>query len=428
MAVVPVVPMVATKSSGISKLKASIHEAQSVSPSSVTGIVPLSYKERTSNARLLAASVQRQMFRPKSPRLRSRLENLLDTPLTGLPSLGVILWATFWAVVRFMDFVEYWLTAATAPLAALFGKLAIGQTGLVRAILLSIPDGILLPFSVVMPAMTAIYMAMSVLEDSGILPRIATTMDRTMSLLGLPGQSTIPLLLGFGCKAPAILGTRILHGRRERFITAALLAITVPCAASLGLITGVCNTFGAKLSVIYASIATVFVLLGFCLGRFSGGQKRQLLMEIPPLRLPVLSSITSKTFMRLQGFFGHVLPLLVITSIGIQTMLDLGLMAGLTRLSSFSMTWLGIRGEALMAIAVSVVQRYMGPMVLMNLPLSAREATIAGAMVSVSMPCLPVSILIGKELGFWSMIKIFLMALFLSFSTGIILNLVLAVF
>ncbi len=148
-------------------------------------------------------------------------------------------------------------------------------------------------------------------------------------------------------------------------------------------------------------------------------------MEIPPLRLPVLSNIISKTFMRLQGFFGHVLPLLVITSIGVQTMLDLGLMEGLSRLSSLSMAWLGIRGEALMAVAVSVVQRYMGPMVLMNLPLGAREATIAGAMVSVSMPCLPVSILIGKELGFRSMVKIFLMALLLSFSVGIVLNLLL---
>lgn len=421
----PVVPMIATKGTGISKLKACIFEAQTTGIGFTRGNIFSSYEERTTNARLLAASVQRSMFRPKSPMFRTRFEDLLDTPLTGLPLLVIILWITFSAVVKFMDFVEYWLTLATAPFTALFGNLASGQTGLIKALLLSIPNGILLPFSVVMPAMTAIYAAMSVLEDSGILPRIAVTMDRAMSFLGLPGQSTIPILLGFGCKAPAILSTRILPGRNQRFVTSAILAITVPCAASLGLITGVTNAFDAKLSVIYASMAVVFIILGLVLGGSSKTQERQLLMEIPPLRLPVLSNIISKTFMRLQGFFGHVLPLLVITSIGVQTMLDLGLMEGLSRLSSLSMAWLGIRGEALMAVAVSVVQRYMGPMVLMNLPLGAREATIAGAMVSVSMPCLPVSILIGKELGFRSMVKIFLMALLLSFSVGIVLNLLL---
>ncbi len=424
---VPVIPMIATKGEGIMQLRARIIGAQSqnmpLPPPRVTDPPP--YPERIQSARLLAAGVQKRARRPKTHRLRARFENSLDTPLTGLPLLGVVLWITFSAVVKFMGFVEYWLTVATAPLAMWFENLAAGQSGLIKALLLSVPDGILLPFSVVMPAMLAIYIAMSILEDSGILPRIAVAMDKTMSFFGLMGQSAIPLLLGFGCKAPAILGTRILPGRNQRFIVSALLAITVPCAASLGLITGVGVTFGAKLSVIYASMAAVFVILGLVLGQSSKGRRRDLLLEIPPLRLPVLSNILSKTFMRLHGFFSHVLPLLVITSIAVQTMLDLGLMSGLSGLSSFSLAWLGIRGEALMAVAVSVVQRYMGPMVLMSLPLGAREATIAGAMVSISMPCLPVSILIGKELGFGSLAKIFSMAIFLSLGIGVLLNFVL---
>ncbi len=146
------------------------------------------------------------------------------------------------------------------------------------------------------------------------------------------------------------------------------------------------------------------------------------------MRPPVMSNVLSKTWMRLGGFFGHVLPLLVVTSIGVQTLLDLGALEGLAGLSAFSLRWLGIRGESLVGVAVSVVQRYMGPMVLMSLPLSAREATIAGAMVSVSMPCLPVSILIGKELGWGAVLKIFGLALLLSFSLGVVLHLVLPVF
>lgn len=384
--------------------------------------------ERTAASQALAAKVQSKALRAKTTGVRARLERVLDTPITGLPLLGLTLWVTFLGVVKFMEFVEHWLSVAASPLTAWFAAVAADRTGLVRALLLSIPDGILVPFSVVMPAMVGIYVAMAVLEDSGLLPRIAVIMDRAMSFFGLPGQSTIPLLLGLGCKAPAILGTRAMPGRAQRFIVSALLAITIPCAASLGIIAGLGTTFGAHLSIIYGSMAAVFILLGVALGRTSEGTERHLVLEIPPLRPPVMSNVLSKTWMRLGGFFGHVLPLLVVTSIGVQTLLDLGALEGLAGLSAFSLRWLGIRGESLVGVAVSVVQRYMGPMVLMSLPLSAREATIAGAMVSVSMPCLPVSILIGKELGWGAVLKIFGLALLLSFSLGVVLHLVLPVF
>jgi len=132
--------------------------------------------------------------------------------------------------------------------------------------------------------------------------------------------------------------------------------------------------------------------------------------------------------MRLQGFFGHVLPLLVATSIVVQVLLGLGALNGLAKLSSLSQRWLGVSGESLVGVAVSAIQKYMGPMVLMNLQLSAREATIAGAMVSVSMPCLPVSILIGKERGWGALTKIFGLALSLSLIVGVVLHMALPVF
>ena len=384
--------------------------------------------ERTDAAHDIALGVLRKGSLKTSTGYRQKLERLLDAPLTGLPLLGLTLWITFLGVIKFMEFAEHWVSVAATPLAEWFAAKAAEQTGLLSALLQSIPDGIILPFTVVMPAMIGIYTAMAILEDSGLLPRIAVMMDRLMSFFGLPGQSTIPLLLGFGCKAPAILGTRALPGKDQRFIISALLAITVPCAASLGIITGLGTTFNARLPVIYGSMAVVFVILGLSLGRTSSGVDRHLVLEIPPLRLPVVSNVISKTWMRLQGFFGHVLPLLVATSIGVQVLLELGVLSGLARLNPISLRWLGVGGESLVGVAVSAIQKYMGPMVLMNLPLSAREATIAGAMVSVSMPCLPVSILIGKEQGWGALAKIFGLALMLSLVVGVVLNAVLPVF
>ncbi len=385
--------------------------------------------ERTAASRDLAESVAKVKVSAKvTSGLRVRLERLLDAPLTGLPLLALVLYVSVMAIGWFMEHAEEWVSVGMMPVSTWFSALAEGKSGLLRALFLAIPGGILLPFAIVMPAMIGIYSAMASLEDSGLLPRIAVMMDKVMSFFGLPGQSTIPLLLGFGCKAPAILGTRTLPGKQQRFIVSALMAITVPCAASLGIITGLGTAFGAKLSVIYASMAVMFVVLGVILGKTSAGVERHLILEIPPLRVPVMSNVVAKTWMRLQGFFGHVLPLLVLTSVGVQVVLDLGLMSGLARLNPWSLRWLGVSGESLVGVAISVIQKYMGPMVLMNLPLGAREATIAGAMVALSMPCLPVSVLIGRELGWGALVKIFGLALTVSLAIGATLNILLPVF
>ncbi len=93
-------------------------------------------------------------------------------------------------------------------------------------------------------------------------------MDRAMSLLKLPGQSIIPIVMGFGCRAPGCLLQEALPGRSSRLIVTALLAIPIPCAATLGIIAGVGKSFGADLKIVYGSITLVFVLLSRVLAHF----------------------------------------------------------------------------------------------------------------------------------------------------------------
>jgi ferrous iron transport protein B len=75
------------------------------------------------------------------------------------------------------------------------------------------------------------------LEDVGYLPRVAFLMDSLMHKLGLHGKSIVPFILGFGCNVPAIMATRILEDKRERYISAALSTM-VPCAARLAVVFG----------------------------------------------------------------------------------------------------------------------------------------------------------------------------------------------
>jgi len=426
--------------------------------------------ERTQRARQIASEVVSWTERARpSKGLREWLEGAIDSPASGIPILVVLSYLSFRLVASFMGLAEEAANYAFIPLTSLFTRIAafFPPRSILNIALSAVPEGILLPFSVVMPAMVAIYSIMAILEDTGLLSRIAVALDRPMSVLGMRGQGVIPLLLGFGCRAPAIMATRTLPDRESRVIVSTLLAITVPCAASLGIITGVGSAFGASLPVIYSSMTVVFVILGPILTRrFELGERRRrlplqartageagtvltvsgtstvgeawdgasrrvqhnandLLLEIPPLRWPVVSNVLAKSKMRLSGFFSHVLPLLVVTSIGVRLLLESGVLSFLSRLDPVSRLVFGIRGEGLLAVAVTVVQRYMAPMVLLNLPLTAREATIAGAMVSLSMPCLPVSILIGKELGWGTVGKIMALALGISLGTGAVLNLIL---
>ncbi len=129
--------------------------------------------------------------------------------------------------------------------------------------------------------------------------------------------------------------------------------------------------------------------------------------------------------MRFEGFFNQVLPVLMITGIGVKILLNTRALSGLARLDPISTRFLGISGQSLAAVAVTVVQRYAALMVLLNLPLGPREATIAASMISLSMPCLPVSFLVAKEFGWKTLAAIFAMALMISLGTGFALNLLL---
>ncbi len=326
--------------------------------------------ERSTRARTIAGEATRKTL-PARPGFRSRLEVLLDSPWPGIPLLLCIVGASLAAISQFMEYaedgIEWFVGHLTTILLAVLGRLSLGGT--VRFVVGAAMDSILLPFAVVMPAMLSIYVVMALLEDSGLLPRIAVALDRAMSVFGLPGHSTIPIVLGFGCKAPAVLATRVLGDKRSRLVVSALIAITVPCAASFAIITGVSEHFEANLKMVYGSMITVFVLLGLVMGRvFSSGEP--LVLEIPPIRFPVISNVWEKVKMRLSGFFREVLPILTVTGVLVSLLVESGALEALSAVDPVTYKLFGIRGQSAVAVLVSMIQRYMAPMVLLNGPRS----------------------------------------------------------
>src|SRR4030067_2419000 len=140
------------------------------------------------------------------------------------------------------------------------------------------------------------YIVLAMIEDSGVLTRVAFMMDSAMHKIGLHGKALIPMILGYGCNVPAIRGCRIMETRRERLLAA--FAITfAPCAARTILILGLVAIFvGAGWALALYAIDIVII---FALGRIAlkvlPGQSTGLIMEMHSFKIPSLSAVSKQT-------------------------------------------------------------------------------------------------------------------------------------
>jgi len=245
---------------------------------------------------------------------------------------------------------------------------------------------------------------------------------RLTGAVGLPGQAVIPVVLGLGCRSPAVLATRLLPEMRDRVIAVLLLSITVPCAATLGVVSAVVGRFGASAGVIAGTVGASFLILAGVANAAIPGKSTPILIEVPPLRSPSLFNVLAKTWQRMAGFFSHVLPLLVSMNVVIRLAVESGILSVPPRLSSLTLPLFGVRVEVLMGVATTAIQRYIAPLVLMNLDLTPREATLACVMVCLSFPCAPVITLSLREIGVRRTLAIFLTGAVMPLLAAVLLN------
>ncbi len=259
----------------------------------------------------------------------SKLEkfgDLMLKPSTGFPLLIIMLAMIFsfigilvaQGVVGFTEGVimkTYYnnfilgVTGSFLDPESFFGGLLVGEYGLLTMVPIYL-------FGLLLPLVIAFYFLMSILEDSGLMPRIAVLLDRLFSYVGLNGRAVIPMILGFGCVTMALITTRILGSKRERIIATILLCIAVPCSAQFGVIIAIAATLNPFYSLIYtAAILGVFVILGLILNKLLPGQSTDLLIDIPPVRIPVAMNILKKTALKAKHFLVEAGPMFALGSI-----------------------------------------------------------------------------------------------------------------
>ncbi len=157
------------------------------------------------------------------------------------------------------------------------------------------------------PIIGFLYLFLSLLEDSGYMARAAFVMDRLMHLIGLPGKSFVPLLVGFGCNVPAIMATRTLDSERDRFITVAMNPF-MSCGARLSVYALFVAAFfpsdgqNMVFALYLVGIGTA-VLTGYILKHtLVGGEATPFIMELPPYHLPTWKSVLLRAWDRLKTF------------------------------------------------------------------------------------------------------------------------------
>jgi len=150
---------------------------------------------------------------------------------------------------------------------------------------------------VFLPNILLLFLAIALLEDSGYMARAAFIMDHVMHKIGLHGKSFVPMLIGFGCSVPAIMGTRILENRRNRFTTIMVIPL-MSCGARLTIYMLIIPAFfpkewrGPMLWLIYL-IGIVLAIICIKVLRLTvfKGETTPFVMELPPYRMPTVKSV-----------------------------------------------------------------------------------------------------------------------------------------
>lgn len=318
-------------------------------------------------ARMLRAAV----VKPPASRmnLTRRLDAWFTHPVWGLLTLALVLGAVFAVTYALGTPLQTWLGGGVAQLAAL-----------VRANALNLPVwarefaaggllggvGMVLTF---LPILAVFYLALGFLEDSGYMARAAYLADRWMHRIGLHGKSFLPLLLGFGCNVPAVLGTRIIESRRARFLTILLIPF-IPCTARLAVVAVLAPIFfgGNAIWISWGLVGANLVLLmaiGWLLHRFVFGDEHvAFIMELPLYHAPNLRTIGMNAWRNLLEFIRKAGGVILIASVVIWFLsylpagnLETSWLAVFGRALEPVGAWMGLPWPVLLALLTSVVAK-----------------------------------------------------------------------
>lgn len=434
---IPIVPTVALTGEGIKTLVSRIKEAKTNEE-----IKPTSREGRWIEIGSLIEKVERVEHRHHT--IRDRISDLTIRPLTGLPLAAGIIFLSFW-IVRLIGenligyifeplFEELYRPVITG-LSNWLGpgfihNLLIGQYGVEIDFVESmgmLTTGLFVPVGMVLPYIIAFYFMLSILEDTGYMPRLATLLDNVFHKLGMHGHGIVPLFLGLGCNVPGALSTRTLETRKQRFISATLLAIAVPCMAQMAMVFGILGPYGMQyIGLVFFTLVFLYIVMGLIMNKFVKGESPEIFLEIPAYRRPSLKVILKKTWMRVRWFLKEAIPFLFAGVLVINILYSVGFLQWLgTVLSPVMQGLFGLPGESGVSMIIGFLRKDLAVGMLLPLGMSPMQLVIATTMLTIYFPCVATFAVLVKELGIKDMLKSAAIMVGTAVTVGFILKLVL---
>lgn len=429
---VPVIPVSGVTGEGISETVSRIKEAK---------ISSFSYN-KNDNWKVIGEitdSVQKLSHRHHT--LFDRLNEATIHPVTGVPLALLTLLLTF-KVVRFIgeNLINYILDPLFRsyyyPLVIrltehihieILRQLLMGRTNVLMESFGILSTAVYVPLVVVFPYILSFYIVLSFLEDLGYLPRVAIVFDNLFHRLGLHGYSAIPVMLGMGCKVPAILSTRILESRREKIITTILILMSAPCMPQTAMIVSLGIRYGVKvIFLIFLVLFVVAVVTSLILNMMLKGDAPELFAEIPPYRLPRMYTLLNKLWIRIRSFFKEAVPMIIL-GVFIINLLDI------LRITDALTVWLGkpllyllnLPGSMVSVMLLGFLRKDVSIVMLSPLGLNAKQFIVASIFMVLYLPCVASFFTLIKEMGIKTALFITSLVFIVSLLVAVTLNIVL---
>lgn len=239
---------------------------------------------------------------PMERTFSDRVDAVLTNRYFGIPIFLLAMYLVFQLTFTIGQYPMDWTEAGIGYLSEYFSGLwPEGSESFLKSLVV---DGIIGGVGgviVFLPNIVLLFLGISFLEDSGYLARAAVLSDRSMSRLGLPGRSIVPLLVGFGCTVPALMATRMLTSRKERLITMLVLPL-FSCGARFPIYALLIPAFfpvqwrGPILWLIYLiGIFLALVTAKVLSLLFPKGEETSFIIELPPYHLPTFRTVGMKT-------------------------------------------------------------------------------------------------------------------------------------
>src|SRR5262245_798901 len=389
-----------------------------------------------------SAAMFRRMDAVSLGRLQEWLGRAVREPLTGLPILAFVLDGTYLFVgglgaATLVGALEDGLfntlinpaakrAAAHVPF-AIVRDFMVGDYGLITM-------GLTYAIAIVLPVVTTFFLMFGFLEDSGYIPRLAIFSDRLFRSMGLNGKAVLPMILGLGCDTMATMTTRTLGTPKERLIAITLLALGVPCPAQLATIMGILGGISVwALLLLFGVVLSQMMLVGFLAARALPGDRSDFILELPPLRLPRLRNLVTKTAIRVRWYLGEAVPLFLIGTALLFVLDRVGALGELTRAARPIVTGaLGLPSESAGVFVMGFLRRDYGAAGLFRMAhdgsLSGVQSVVALTVMTLFVPCVANLLMIIKERGVRVGLAILAAVTVIAIGTGSALNLALSIF